>query len=373
MRRLGPLIAFAVGLALGSVIVVAAQPGVPNFGSTQAQKHRAREYDRDGDRVGVNIRGVSTTPTPALPDRCFSYCDAATGQLKMSFDGGPFSAFAGETGCACPGAGTDSTCVGSQAACAGDMSVCVGDACSAGDDATCVGGVCAAVDGGTGYGSGVIVSGECIAVGRGAQCAGAGHVIIGTVDANAPINDPVQIFFGGRQEFATPPDIILQPPQGVGTNVVGADTTISSGRPTGNGLAGSIFFRTSTPGSSGSILGTLASRWQVEPDGDLVPVTNNAYHLGSTALRVALVHMNGFADDVGQWDLASGHIVPTINLTQDLGSGDIGTPLRIRRVNAGEINLSGVTGSGKAVCVKADGDLGVCADAVGAGGTCTCG
>jgi hypothetical protein len=37
-----------------------------------------------------------------------------------------------------------------------------------------------------------------------------------------------------------------------------------------------------------------------------------------------------------------------------------------------ELNITGVTGSGKAVCVKADGNLGVCSDAVGAGGTCTC-
>ena len=37
-----------------------------------------------------------------------------------------------------------------------------------------------------------------------------------------------------------------------------------------------------------------------------------------------------------------------------------------------EVTITGVTGSGKAVCVKADGNLGVCADAVGAGGTCTC-
>ncbi|HDL48465.1 MAG TPA: hypothetical protein ENH33_00685 [Actinobacteria bacterium] len=40
----------------------------------------------------------------------------------------------------------------------------------------------------------------------------------------------------------------------------------------------------------------------------------------------------------------------------------------------GEVSMSGVTGDGvgKAVCIKADGDLGTCTDAVGAGGTCTC-
>lgn len=41
-------------------------------------------------------------------------------------------------------------------------------------------------------------------------------------------------------------------------------------------------------------------------------------------------------------------------------------------VSAAELTLSGVTGSGKAVCVKADGAMGVCGDAVGGSGTCTC-
>jgi hypothetical protein len=40
-----------------------------------------------------------------------------------------------------------------------------------------------------------------------------------------------------------------------------------------------------------------------------------------------------------------------------------------------EIRASGISGdgSGKAVCIKADGNLGTCSDAVGGGGTCTCG
>ncbi|OGR94526.1 MAG: hypothetical protein A2V88_05835 [Elusimicrobia bacterium RBG_16_66_12] len=41
----------------------------------------------------------------------------------------------------------------------------------------------------------------------------------------------------------------------------------------------------------------------------------------------------------------------------------------------GELTVGGINadGSGKAACVKADGNLGTCSDAVGAGGTCTCG
>jgi hypothetical protein len=42
--------------------------------------------------------------------------------------------------------------------------------------------------------------------------------------------------------------------------------------------------------------------------------------------------------------------------------------------HVGEAKFSGVSGdgTGKAVCIKADGNLGTCSDAVGAGGTCTC-
>ena len=42
---------------------------------------------------------------------------------------------------------------------------------------------------------------------------------------------------------------------------------------------------------------------------------------------------------------------------------------------SGETKVSGVSGdgTGKAVCVKSDGNLGTCSDAVGASGTCTCG
>lgn len=41
----------------------------------------------------------------------------------------------------------------------------------------------------------------------------------------------------------------------------------------------------------------------------------------------------------------------------------------------GETNISGISGdgAGKAVCIKSDGNLGTCSDAVGGDGTCTCG
>lgn len=58
----------------------------------------------------------------------------------------------------------------------------------------------------------------------------------------------------------------------------------------------------------------------------------------------------------------------------------IGTPTFEVKIGAGhdtivsgEFEVTGVTGSGKVVCVKADGKFGVCSDAPGGSGTCTCG
>jgi len=41
-------------------------------------------------------------------------------------------------------------------------------------------------------------------------------------------------------------------------------------------------------------------------------------------------------------------------------------------INGGELKIASVSGSGKAVCVKSDGNLGTCTDAVSASGVCTC-
>ena len=43
-------------------------------------------------------------------------------------------------------------------------------------------------------------------------------------------------------------------------------------------------------------------------------------------------------------------------------------------IDSGEISLNGISsdGNGKAVCIKSDGNLGTCSDAVGVSGTCTC-
>lgn len=63
-----------------------------------------------------------------------------------------------------------------------------------------------------------------------------------------------------------------------------------------------------------------------------------------------------------------------LSLTHDQTNGVIDSGLGGVRI-ADECKIDGVSsdGTGKAVCVKSDGTLGTCSDAVGAGGTCTCG
>ena len=67
--------------------------------------------------------------------------------------------------------------------------------------------------------------------------------------------------------------------------------------------------------------------------------------------------------------------IKTYNSNTDIGfyaNGDsriiVGDSLQIQ----GEMNITGVTGAGQVVCVKADGNLGTCTDTVNATGGCTC-
>ena len=75
-------------------------------------------------------------------------------------------------------------------------------------------------------------------------------------------------------------------------------------------------------------------------------------------------------DAADKWTIqstASGNALDVINDTTAVVSVSTAGA-----VSAAELSLTGVTGTGKAVCVKSDGVLGVCGDAVGGSGTCTC-
>lgn len=107
MWRPGPIVAFALGLSIGSVAYVLGQPGNPvaPYGSTAGEFQRDLEYNPGGDHVAVNLAGQVTTPTPARPDRCYAYCDANDDTLKLSVDGSPFTALGG-SGASCVSCGT---------------------------------------------------------------------------------------------------------------------------------------------------------------------------------------------------------------------------------------------------------------------------
>ncbi len=104
------------------------------FDSSLAETKLAGEKDKDGDRVQVNLKGVSATPTPALANRCAIQCDAVADQLVASVNGGAFEPIVTgvvATDCSCPGAGLNSSLVGTGAAADGVSSVAVGHGASA--------------------------------------------------------------------------------------------------------------------------------------------------------------------------------------------------------------------------------------------------
>lgn len=291
MRRFGPIVGFAIGLAIGSVAYVHAQPGNPlnPFSSTAGDKQRAREYDKDGDHVGVNLKGLSTTPTPAAPDRCYAYCDGAADQLKLSVDGGAFTAIGGS--------GTGSNCL-----------------------------TCAT--------PGVLsINGETTDIRR------------------------------------------LKPKDATGTNQSNAQLIIQGGCGTGSGNGGDVAFAVCPLSTPGATPNTPQSVWGViSSTGHLLPLLPDTYNIGSDILRVFNIYVNrlhttSIADTTSSWELGGGHIVPAINGAQNLGE----LLTAINEIYATEVHISGVSGTGKVVCVKSDGFLGVCSDAPGGGGTCTCG
>jgi hypothetical protein len=99
-------------------------------------------------------------------------------------------------------------------------------------------------------------------------------------------------------------------------------------------------------------------------DQGIYPATTTTYDIGSATYAWNAVYTESLSI-TGTSERWAGNTYPA-NLIDfnDSASSVVIEP---------ELSIEGVTGSGKAVCVKADGNLGVCSDAVGASGTCTCG
>lgn len=103
-------------------------------------------------------------------------------------------------------------------------------------------------------------------------------------------------------------------------------------------------------------------------DSDMVPGSTNSYDIGLSATRWQDLYLSGSLTAAGTASIASDAYIEG-----NLGVGTSGAPAAKLHV-IGETKLTGVSGdgSGKAVCVKSDGNLGTCSSAVAAGGTCTC-
>jgi hypothetical protein len=72
--------------------------------------------------------------------------------------------------------------------------------------------------------------------------------------------DIENVYFGSNVTDTTPTSVIIQAAGGSGTNIAGASLTIAGGKATGNALGGNVVFQTSTAGSTGTTLQTLATR-----------------------------------------------------------------------------------------------------------------
>lgn len=98
-----------------------------------------------------------------------------------------------------------------------------------------------------------------IVIGSGATSTAASQVLIGGTNS-APDN----VFFGKGITHATPTaTVTIQTTGGSGTDIVGGDLIIAAGKSTGNAVSADVLIQTSTPGSTGTTLQSLATRMTI--------------------------------------------------------------------------------------------------------------
>lgn len=173
---------------------------------------------------------------------------------------------------------------------------------------------------GIGIGFSAAPSASCIAIGSDATCGATGVITMGNVTDSW---SDVFLVLGGRLSLPAPPDVEVVPSAATGTNIAGADMSIAGGNRTGNQLGGSILFRTSSAGTSGTGTGTLAERWRVTADGELRPLGNAVLDIGDSTHYVDdafldTVHTGALVDNTATWNLTGGDILPTV-ANQNIG------------------------------------------------------
>ena len=125
--------------------------------------------------------------------------------------------------------GTNATAVGASASASGNYSVALGTSANAAGLAS-------------------------VAIGSSASASGANEFVCGATGAE--INN---VYFGGGKTAASPSGWSLNATGGSGTNIAGGSLTVAGGKATGNAVGGSVKVQTSTAGSSGSTLQSLAT------------------------------------------------------------------------------------------------------------------
>lgn len=291
-------------LALAALLVAVAVWAQPNtapdwpFGGTLGDVQRRYEYDPNGDRIRVNIRGVSATPTPAASNRCVIYTDAVENALKASCDGGPYQTLATGVGtnCICASTGEGSTAVGASAVGSGDSATAIGvganasgaDAICFGYGSTCTGDqtFCSGVDT-------VCIGDDVIAFSTGAIITASDVICLSPNGCDNVGNDAVfggenaamsTAYFGKGRVSTAPTTATISGTGGSGSNVAGAELALRGGRGTGTGIGGNVSLNYCAAGSSGSSLNSCAPSMTYNGNtGNLLVSTGFELQFGSGA------------------------------------------------------------------------------------------
>lgn len=104
-----------------------------------------------------------------------------------------------------------------------------------------------------------------IAIGSGATTTAANQLVIGSSTAST-----TDVYIGNGVTNASPAAFAFQPTGGSGTNIAGSNITIAGGKATGNAVGGSILFKTSDAGSTGTTLQSLTTKWTINAAGHLI-------------------------------------------------------------------------------------------------------
>jgi len=107
---------------------------------------------------------------------------------------------------------------------------------------------------------------------------------LNALETRVTIVDSGETFFGNGESDASPvTEADISGTAGSGTDVAATDLRINGGQGTGTGAGGDIIFRTATPGTTGTSLNSLSTRYTITDDGENIfgscihkPIENTA-------------------------------------------------------------------------------------------------